>query len=104
MERGDKRKYTAKQKRMARHIEKGYESRGVSEDVAAARAWATVNRQTGGGRKAGSGRRKRAGSRTSTAGRSTRGAGARRSGRTAATRSRTTRSAAAKKVTRARRK
>jgi plasmid stabilization system protein ParE len=57
MPRGDKSAYTAKQKRMARHIEQGYEQRGVPEEEAAARAWATVNKQTGGGERSGSGRR-----------------------------------------------
>lgn len=56
MPRGDKSTYTGKQKRQAEHIEAGYEARGVPEDEAAARAWATVNRQTGGGNKSGSGR------------------------------------------------
>ena len=60
MARGDKSKYTDKQKRMAEHIEEGYERRGVSEDEAERRAWATVNRQTGGGNKpGGSGRGKK---------------------------------------------
>jgi len=49
--RGDKSSYTSKQKRMARHIEKGYEKKGVSRRTAEKRAWATVNKQTGGGRK-----------------------------------------------------
>ena len=56
MPRGDKSKYTDKQKRQARHIEKGYEERGVSEKEAERRAWATVNKETGGGNKSGSGR------------------------------------------------
>lgn len=56
MPRGDKSKYTDKQKRQAKHIEKSYESRGVSEDEAAGRAWATVNKLSGGGKKSGSGR------------------------------------------------
>lgn len=56
MPRGDKGKYTDKQKRQAEHIEEGYEARGVPEKEAAARAWATVNKETGGGNKAGSGR------------------------------------------------
>ena len=58
MPRGDKSSYTNKQKRQARHIEEGYESRGLSEDEAARRAWATVNKETGGGKKSGSGRGK----------------------------------------------
>jgi hypothetical protein len=56
MPRGDKSSYTNKQKRQARHIEKGYESRGVSESEAERRAWATVNKETHGGKKSGSGR------------------------------------------------
>lgn len=60
MPRGDKSKYTGKQKRMEEHIEKGYESRGVGRGEAERRAWATVNKQTGGGNKeGGSGRGKR---------------------------------------------
>lgn len=55
MPRGDKSSYTDKQKRQAQHIEYGYEARGVSEKVAARRAWATVNRQDQGGKKTGSG-------------------------------------------------
>jgi plasmid stabilization system protein ParE len=52
MARGDKSKYTEKQKRQAEHIEEGYEKRGVSAEEAERRAWATVNRMTGGGKKA----------------------------------------------------
>jgi hypothetical protein len=48
--------YTAKQKRMAEHIEESYERRGVPEEEAEARAWATVNKQTGGGRRTAQGR------------------------------------------------
>lgn len=55
MPRGDKDKYTGKQKRQAEHIEEGYEKRGVSKDEAEARAWATVNKTSGGGKKSGSG-------------------------------------------------
>jgi len=54
MARGDKDKYSAKQKRQAEHIEKGYEKRGVSENEAEKRAWATVNKIYGGGMKGGS--------------------------------------------------
>lgn len=53
MPRGSKDKYTAKQKRKAEHIEDSYKARGVPEDEAEARAWATVNKQSGGGEKAG---------------------------------------------------
>jgi hypothetical protein len=56
MPRGDKSRYTDKQKRQAQRIEESYESRGVPEEEAAARAWATVNKETGGGNKSGSGR------------------------------------------------
>ena len=59
MPRGDKDKYTDKQKRKAEHIEEGYEKRGVSEDEAERRAWATVNKESGGGNKSGSGRGKK---------------------------------------------
>ncbi len=59
MPRGDKSKYTGKQKRQAEKIEEVYEKRGVSEDEAERRAWATVNKMTGGGKKpGGSGRGK----------------------------------------------
>ena len=54
MPQGDKSAYTPKQKRKAQHIEEGYEKRGVSEDEAEKRAWATVNKQDGGGKKSGS--------------------------------------------------
>jgi hypothetical protein len=53
MPRGDKSKYTNKEKRQERHIEKGYEERGVSEGEAKRRAWATVNKVHGGGEKHG---------------------------------------------------
>ncbi len=56
MLRGDKSKYSDKQERQADHIAESYESRGVSEDEAERRAWATVNKETGGGKKSGSGR------------------------------------------------
>jgi plasmid stabilization system protein ParE len=56
MPRGDKSAYTDKQKRQARHIEEGYEQRGVPEKEAARRAWATENKVSGGGKKTGSGR------------------------------------------------
>ena len=58
MPRGDKGSYTDKQKRQAEHIEEGYEERGVSEGEAERRAWATVNKSSGGGKKSGSGRGK----------------------------------------------
>jgi plasmid stabilization system protein ParE len=56
MPKGDKSAYTDKQKRQAEHIEEGYEKRGVSEEEAERRAWATVNKESGGGKQSGSGR------------------------------------------------
>ena len=56
MPRGDKSSYSNKQKRRAEHIEEGYEDRGVSSKEAKRRAWATVNKESGGGKKSGSGR------------------------------------------------
>ena len=56
MPRGDKSKYTEKQKRKAEHIAESYEGRGVPEEEAERRAWATVNKESGGGNKSGSGR------------------------------------------------
>jgi hypothetical protein len=58
MPRGDKSAYTDKQKRKAEHIEEGYEARGVPHEEAERRAWATVNKESGGGNKSGSGRGK----------------------------------------------
>jgi len=92
MPRGDKSKYTRKQKRQAEHIEEGYEKRGVGEDEAERRAWATVNKMTGGGRRAGGSGR----------GRTTNKAPARKGGRLggkdAAKRPAAARSAAARKA------
>jgi plasmid stabilization system protein ParE len=51
MPRGDKSAYTPKQKRQAEHIESGYKKRGLSSKEAAKRAWATVNKQDGGGKR-----------------------------------------------------
>lgn len=59
MARGSKASYTGKQKRKAEHIEEGYEKRGVSKEEAERRAWATVNKESGGGKKSGSGRGKK---------------------------------------------
>lgn len=64
MPRGDKSAYTDKQKRQAEHIEDSYKEQGVSEDEAEGRAWATVNKQDGGGKKSGSGRKKSASSKS----------------------------------------
>ena len=87
MPRGDKGAYTSKQKRRAEHIEEGYEKRGVSSGEAARRAWATVNKESGGGKKSGSGRGK-------TENRSASRKGGRKA---AASRTSASRSAAAKK-------
>jgi plasmid stabilization system protein ParE len=86
MPRGDKSAYTDKQKRKAQHIEQGYEEQGVSRDEAERRAWATVNKESGGGNKSGSGR-----------GKPDTHVSARRGGRKAASRSAAERSASAKK-------
>lgn len=59
MPRGDKGAYTEKQKRKAKHIAEGYEDRGTPKKLAKARAWATVNKESGGGNKSGSGRGKK---------------------------------------------
>src|SRR6201996_4602793 len=59
MPQGDKSKYTDKQERQADHIAEGYEKRGVSEKESERRAWATVNAESGGGKKSGSGRGKK---------------------------------------------
>ena len=93
MPRGDKSSYTDKQKRKAEHIEEGYEKRGVSNDEAERRAWATVNKESGGGKKSGSGRGKRENRSAS-----------RKGGRAAASRSKATRSSSAKKAARTRKR
>jgi plasmid stabilization system protein ParE len=91
MPRGDKSKYTDKQERKADHIEKSYESRGVPEKEAERRAWATVNKDDGGGKRAGgSGRGKSTGHPAAHK-------GGRKGGAAAAARSSASRSAAAKK-------
>ena len=61
MPQGDKSKYTDKLKRQAEHIEEGYEKKGLSEEEAEARAWATVNKNDGGGKQPGGSGRKKAG-------------------------------------------
>lgn len=58
MPQGSKEKYTDKQKRQAEHIKDSYKDQGVSTKEAEGRAWATVNKQSGGGKKSGSGRKK----------------------------------------------
>jgi hypothetical protein len=57
MPRGSKASYTSEQRRKAEHIEEGYVERGVSRGEAERRAWATVNKQEGGGKKRGAGRK-----------------------------------------------
>jgi plasmid stabilization system protein ParE len=98
MPRGDKSSYTDKQKRQAEHIEEGYEKRGISVKEAERRAWATVNKETGGGKKSGSGRGKPVSHASSRK-------GGRIGGRAAANRPAVARSRSAKKAaaTRARR-
>jgi plasmid stabilization system protein ParE len=91
MPRGDKSSYTAKQKRKAEHIEEGYRKRGVGEDEAERRAWATVNKESGGGKRSGSGRGK-------TENRSASRKGGRLGGQAAASRPKSARSASAKKA------
>ncbi len=99
MARGDKGAYTDKQKRQAEHIEEGYEKRGLSEEEAERRAWATVNAMTGGGKKSGSGRGKPVNKAPAKK-------GGEKGGKAAAKRSAAAKSASAKKAakTRARKK
>jgi plasmid stabilization system protein ParE len=97
MPRGDKSSYTKKQKRRAEHIEEGYERRGVSRKEAARRAWATVNKESGGGKKSGAGRGKREN-------RSASRKGGRLGGRAAARRPASARSASARKAARTRKR
>lgn len=59
MPRGDKSKYTDKQKRQAEHIEESYEKKGVSEEKAEEIAWSTINKTDGGGKLSGSGRKRK---------------------------------------------
>jgi hypothetical protein len=91
MPRGSKATYTTKQKRKARHIEEGYEDRGIRPKEAARRAWATVNKETGGGKKNGSGRGKPENKSASRK-------GGRLGGRASAARSASARSASARKA------
>jgi plasmid stabilization system protein ParE len=91
MPRGDKSAYTDKQKRQAEHIEDSYESRGLPAKEAERRAWATVNKETGGGKKSGSGRGKRENHAPSRK-------GGRIGGKASAARPKSARSASAKKA------
>jgi len=92
MPRGAKTKYTGKQERKADHIAEGYEKRGVGEKEAERRAWATVNKDDGGGKKAGgSGRGK-------STGRPAAHKGGRLGGKASAARPAAARSASAKKA------
>jgi plasmid stabilization system protein ParE len=92
MPRGEKSKYTGKQERKADHIAEGYKNRGVGSKEAERRAWATVNKDDGGGKKSGgSGRGKRTGQPAAHK-------GGRLGGKAAASRSASARSASAKKA------
>lgn len=93
MPRGDKSSYTDKQQRKAEHIESGYEERGVPKEEAERRAWATVNKESGGGNKSGSGRGQPESHASSRKGGRIGGAAA--AGRTAAERSASAKKAAA---------
>lgn len=96
MPRGSKAKYTDKQKRKAEHIEEGYKDRGVSEKEAERRAWATVNKSSGGGNKpGGSGRGKKESNEPAKK-------GGRKGGKASAARSPKERSRSAKKAARTR--
>jgi plasmid stabilization system protein ParE len=98
MPQGDKRKYTAKQRRKADHIAEGYKDKGATAKVAEARAWATVNRDDGGGKKpGGSGRGKSTGHPAARK-------GGKAGGRAAASRPAAARSASARKAAAMRRK
>lgn len=97
MPQGDKSSYTDKQKRKAQHIEQGYEDRGVGEAEAERRAWAAVNKESGGGKKSGSGRGKAESHASSRK-------GGRKGGAASAGRSAADRSAAARKGWETRRK
>lgn len=91
MPRGDKSAYTDKQERKADHIAEGYEKKGVSEKEAERRAWATVNKDDGGGKQSGSGRGKSTGHPASHV-------GGKKGGEASASRSAADRSASAKKA------
>ncbi|BAU92070.1 plasmid stabilization system protein ParE [Methylorubrum populi] len=92
MAQGDKSKYTDKQIRKAEHIAESYEARGVSEKEAESRAWATVNKDDGGGKKPGGSGRGR------TTGHPAAHKGGRSGGTASASRTKEQRSASAKKA------
>ena len=91
MPRGSKAKYTGKQDRKADHIAEGYKASGVPRKEGERRAWATVNKESGGGKKSGSGRGKKE---SHVAARK----GGRIGGRAAASRPKSARSASARKA------
>ncbi|MBW8890185.1 MAG: plasmid stabilization protein [Fibrobacteres bacterium] len=95
MPRGEKSAYSDKQQRQAEHIEEGYEKRGVPDKEAERRAWATVNKSTGGGKKRGSGRGKAENKAPAKK-------GGKMGGRAAGARSKSARSASARKAARTR--
>jgi hypothetical protein len=98
MPRGEKSKYTDKQKRQAKHIEEGYRERGDSKEEAKSRAWATVNAMDRGGKKpGGSGRGKATNKEPAKK-------GGRKGGKASAARSKAARSASAKKAARTRKR
>ena len=97
MPRGDKSKYSTEQKRQAEHIEQRYEDRGVPRKDAESRAWATVNKMSGGGKKNGSGRGKKSNLQPART-------GGRKVGGSAATRSKASRAASAQKAARTRKR
>jgi hypothetical protein len=98
MPRGDKSKYTDKQKRQAEHIEEGYEERGLSEKEAERRAWATVNKTTKGGKKPGGSGRGKAVNKAPAK------KGGKKGGAASASRPKAARSASAKKAARTRKR
>jgi hypothetical protein len=95
MPRGAKSAYTGKQKRKAEHIEESYEDRGVGKKEAERRAWATVNKESKGGKKSGSGRGRKESHASSRK-------GGKIGGRASAARSKASRSRSAKKAARTR--
>ena len=97
MPQGSKAKYSSKQKRQAHDIEKGYEKRGTSAKTAKARAWATVNKMTHGGKKSGSGRGKKESHAASRK-------GGRKGGAASAARSKAAKSRSAKKAAKTRKR